>query len=102
SSAERRFGEGDLALARDVAARAALAVDNAQLYGAAESANRTKTEFLAVVSHDLRTPLNAIIGYADLLDLGIPEVLPEGSRQAVSRIRTSATHLLYLLNELLV
>jgi len=33
----------------------------------AESANRTKSEFLSSMSHELRTPLNAILGYADLL-----------------------------------
>ena len=36
--------------------------------GAAEEANLSKDEFLAVVSHELRTPLNAILGYARLLD----------------------------------
>jgi signal transduction histidine kinase len=97
----RRFAEQDLALAEDIAARAALAIENARLYGEVKGANETKADFLAVLSHDLRTPLTAIIGYSDLLDIGIPEPLPQKAHGHVQRIRTSARHLLYLLNELL-
>jgi signal transduction histidine kinase len=97
----RRFDAQDLALAEDIAARAALAVANARLYEEARRANKTKSDFLAVVSHDLRTPLTAIIGYIDLMEMGIPEPLPDATRQRLQRIRTSAAHLQYLLNELL-
>jgi signal transduction histidine kinase len=101
STPGRTFDEHDLALAEDIAARAALAIDNARLYEEVKKANETKADFLAVLSHDLRTPLTAILGYADLLDIGIPEPLPSAARERVQRIRTAARHLLYLLNELL-
>jgi signal transduction histidine kinase len=95
------FGDQDLALAADIAHRAALAVDNARLFGEAQQAVQTKSDFLAVVSHDLRTPLNAIIGYTELLDIGIPNPLPDSARKHLERVRNAAKHLLYLLNELL-
>lgn len=101
SDPERHFSGVDLALAEDVAKRAALAVDNAMLYSEAQRANQTKSDFLAIVSHDLRTPLTAIIGYSDLLAMGVPEPISDGAKERVQRIRTSAKHLLYLLNELL-
>jgi PAS domain S-box-containing protein len=34
---------------------------------AAEAANRSKDEFLAMVSHELRSPLNAVLGYTRML-----------------------------------
>jgi PAS domain S-box-containing protein len=45
----RRYSEADLAVAQDLARRAAIAVDNAQLYRDAESARREAQESLAVV-----------------------------------------------------
>ena len=55
----RIYGPGDLAFAQDVAARAALAVENADAYAQVRRANQLKDEFLATLSHELRTPLNA-------------------------------------------
>ena len=95
------FGEREVALAENLATRAGLAIDNARLYEEARAANQTKTELLAVISHDLRTPVNSIIGYAQLLEMGLPSKIPDDCLERVGRMRVSANHLLYLIDELL-
>jgi PAS domain S-box-containing protein len=115
ASALRSYDAADLALAREVAFRAAIAVDNVHLFAAEQSAradaeaaaetaaraNRTKSEFLATMSHELRTPLTAIIGYGELLADGITGPITDGQREQLLRIKASAGHLLGLIDELL-
>jgi PAS domain S-box-containing protein len=67
AESNHRFGPTDLSLAEELSSVAALAVENARLYRAAQQANRAKDEFLATVSHELRTPLNAMLGWAYML-----------------------------------
>jgi signal transduction histidine kinase len=55
-----RHGPADLALAADVARRAALALEHARLLGEAHHAARVREEFLAVASHELRGPLGTL------------------------------------------
>jgi PAS domain S-box-containing protein len=62
-------------------------------------ANRAKSAFLANMSHELRTPLNAIIGYSELLQEDSER--PQAERQDLGRIRSSALHLLELINDVL-
>jgi signal transduction histidine kinase len=65
------------------------------------AASEAKSRFLANVSHELRAPVTAIIGLGRLLaDDGSDQLTSEQERQ-VDLIRTSATDLLTLVNDLL-
>jgi signal transduction histidine kinase len=98
---KQHYDARDLALAREIAHRAALAIDNAQLYRAARVANEAKANFLATMSHELRTPLTAIIGYEELLAEGITGPVNDAQRQQLDRVKVSAQHLLSLIDEIL-
>lgn len=111
----RGYTTRDLALAEALAARCAIAIDNAWLYAearnaqrvaeeakkAAEEANRAKSLFLATMSHEIRTPLNAVIGYVDLLQMGIGGPLSPDQARYLERVDASNRHLLGLINDVL-
>jgi PAS domain S-box-containing protein len=101
TAADGRYGAGDLALAQELANRAAMAVDNARLYQEAREASQTKSEFMAVMSHELRTPLTAITTYADMLDAGYSGELSATQQQQVRVISANAMHLAKLIDEVL-
>lgn len=68
----------------------------------ARAANRAKSAFLANMSHELRTPLNAIIGFAEVLKSQRFGPLGDERYSSYAEIvRTSGTHLLELINDLL-
>jgi signal transduction histidine kinase len=60
ATSARRFEPEDLDVARELARRCALALDNARLYRKVQAAVRAREDTLAIVSHDLRNPLSAI------------------------------------------
>jgi PAS domain S-box-containing protein len=66
-----------------------------------ENANLAKDRFLASMSHELRTPLNAIIGFTGTLLMKLPGPLTADQEKHLTTIRTSANHLLSLINDLL-
>lgn len=98
----RRLDETDLTAARELAHRAALAIENARLYATAAEASRAKSSFLATMSHELRTPLNAILGYADLMEAGITVGVDGTELNQLGRIKASARHLITLIDGVLV
>ncbi|MBX6365407.1 MAG: GAF domain-containing protein, partial [Gemmatimonadetes bacterium] len=106
--APRRFTRADRDFMLTLAGEFAQALERARLYEAeqdarrrAEQASLSKSQFLAVMSHELRTPLTAVIGYADLLASGASGELTERQALQVGRIRTSAWHLVSIIDEIL-
>jgi len=86
---ERKQAEAEREqLAREQVARAA-----------AEAANRSKDEFLAMVSHELRSPLNAILGYTRMLRSGPAD--REAINNVAAVVERSAKAQLQIIEDLL-
>jgi two-component system, cell cycle sensor histidine kinase PleC len=68
----------------------------------AETANISKSRFLAQMSHELRTPLNAILGFSEVMKSEVfgPHAMPIYKEYA-GDIHNSGVHLLNLINEIL-
>jgi len=64
----------------------------------AKSANKAKSEFLAIMSHEIRTPMNSVIGFAQLLSAS--KLTSEQALWA-SYIKSSSGGLLSLMDDVL-
>ena len=65
----------------------------------ARTAEKARSLFFSIVSHDIRTPLNAILGYSELLQDGIRDRAERD--EALRSIRASGAMLLDLVNDVL-
>ena len=106
TSDTRRYQAGELAFAEDLAARAALAIDNARLFKEATDAIRFRDDFLSVASHELKTPLtplqlqiSSLLSRVDELSKG--QASREWLEQRLERIARQGSRLERLVNDLL-
>ena len=67
----------------------------------AETASKTKSEFVSTVSHELRTPLTAINGALGLLIGGVVGAIPEKAVSLIEVANSNTTRLLSIINDLL-
>jgi PAS domain S-box-containing protein len=103
---ERKL-QGVFAAARDVTERQRLGQvlleKNLELESAksvAETANLAKSDFLSSMSHELRTPLGAILGFAQLIESGLPTPTA-AQKRSIDQILQAGWYLLDLINEIL-
>jgi signal transduction histidine kinase/DNA-binding response OmpR family regulator len=101
-----RIGPTEIGLAEELGQRAALALDNAALYQAAqkarteaERANHAKDRFLAMLSHELRTPLTPVI--ASVSSLENLDDVPAPVRASLDMIRRNVELEARLIDDLL-
>jgi signal transduction histidine kinase len=95
----RRYDAGDLAVAEDLAHRAAVAIENARLYQEVREADRRKDEFLAILGHELRNPLAPISNALQVLKMpGANGQVAEHAREMMER---QVQHMVRLVDDLL-
>ncbi|MCX6030692.1 MAG: GAF domain-containing protein [Chloroflexi bacterium] len=99
--AKPTFTPVDLNLVTMLAGQAAVAIQKAQLYEAAQAADQLKSALLASMSHELRTPLNSIIGFTGILLQGLVGPLNDEQKKQLGMVMNSARHLLALINDVL-
>lgn len=96
----RAFETEHVRMANQLAERAALAIENARLYGAAQCAIQTRDEVLGIVAHDLRNPLAAVLVEAQVLRRTIAATDVE-SLESADAIADAARRMNHLIQDLL-
>ncbi len=100
TQSKRQYKPWDLLVGEDLANRAALAIDHAKLYDAAQEAIRMREEVMGVVSHDLRNPLSIIhMGASYLIDL--TEDRRSQNAQMLERILKASEQMTHMIEDLL-
>lgn len=95
----RRYDQEDVQLARELAHRASIALENAELYRALKAADQAKNVFLAMLAHELRNPLAAIISGLGLLSMAAGD--KSRVEQYTRIMERQAGHLSHLVDDLM-
>lgn len=106
--AEKEFTQEEIALAQEIAAGAAVAIENARLFEEVqnkseelEEAYKTKSTFFNTMAHELRTPLNVLIATLQLFTEGYYGELSEKQIKGFEPLQRNAMNLLNLISSIL-
>ncbi|MBE2198770.1 MAG: GAF domain-containing sensor histidine kinase [Anaerolinea sp.] len=90
----------DKAFVERLADRAAVAIKNSSLYEEIHAANKAKSDFISIVTHELRLPMTSIKGYTDLLASGMTGELTDQQKQFLDVIRRNLGRMNTLISDL--
>jgi signal transduction histidine kinase len=79
---------------------ASTAISNAELYAAAQAANKAKSEFVSFVSHELRNPITSIGGFTELLLSGMAGPINDKQKEMLIFVKTGAQRMVTLVSDL--
>ncbi len=94
------FDDEDVAFATRLADRAAVAIENSRLYEAIAAANKAKSDFISLVTHELRLPMTSIKGYTELLQKEMVGALNEQQKQFIEVIQRNLRRMGVLVSDL--
>lgn len=94
------FGDAARQFLSRLSSRAAAAMENARLYEAVQEANKAKSKFVSVVTHELRIPMTSIKGYTDLLRQGAVGPINDMQKNFLGVIRNNVERMSALVSDL--
>lgn len=95
------FSESDAEFLSALASEGAIAIENARTYQALEMADKARSDFVQMVTHELRSPLSAVQSMLRVLEEGYVGSITSKQRDLIQRSKRRISFLLALVNDLL-
>jgi PAS domain S-box-containing protein len=97
----RQFSKSDLYYAEELARRAAIALQNSQLYASAQKAIQLRDEFFSIASHELKTPITSIKAFIQIMQRSFNKKDDLVAQRLLARTNNQVDKLIFLVRDLL-
>ena len=103
ADSERTYSDRDLAIAKELARRAGLAIDHARMYRAMEAAVAARDTMMGIVAHDLKNPLSTVQMAVTFLldDIVPPDDEHRQERSTLQALQRASQRMYRLIHDLL-